>query len=65
MSTEAPHNEAMARIQEAAKKASQGLRDLDAMRKAAAEMDRLSEEIQRRNGVLDIAVPYIRELRDQ
>jgi hypothetical protein len=66
MSTETlPHNEVMARMQLAADRASKGIRDRDAMRKAAEDMDRISEEIRKRNGLVDIAVPYIRELRDQ
>ena len=60
-----PHSEAMARMQEAADKAAKGVRDPEAMRKAAEDMDRISEEIRKRHGLLDIAVPYIRELRDQ
>ena len=55
----------MARMQLAADRASKGIRDRDAMRKAAEDMDRISEEIRKRNGLVDIAVPYIRELRDQ
>jgi hypothetical protein len=34
------------------------------MRSAAASMDRLREEIRRRHGLLDIAVPALHELRD-
>ena len=66
MSTETlPHHEAMARMQLAAERASNGIRDREAMRKAAEDMDRISEEVRKRNGLVDIAVPYIRELRDQ
>jgi hypothetical protein len=34
------------------------------MRRAAASMDRLREEIRRRPGLLDIAVPALHGLRD-
>ena len=60
-----PYSETMARMQEAADNAAKGSRDPEAMRKAAEEMDRISEEIRKRHGLLDIAVPYIRDLRDQ
>ena len=55
----------MARMQLAAERASNGIRDREAMRKAAEDMDRISEEVRKRNGLVDIAVLYIRELRDQ
>ena len=35
------------------------------MRQAAASMDRLREEIRQKHGLLDIAVPAIREFRDR
>lgn len=65
MSTEILHNETMIRMQEAADNAAKGIRDPEDMRKAAEDMDRISEEIRKKHGLLDIAVPYIRELRDQ
>jgi predicted DNA-binding antitoxin AbrB/MazE fold protein len=40
-------------------------RDPEAMRQAAERMDRRSEEIYRRQGLLDIAVPYLREARNE
>ena len=40
-------------------------RDPEAMRKAAERMDRMREETFKRVGLLDVAVPYIRELRDR
>ncbi len=65
MSTETiPTNETMARMQEAADKASKGIRDPRAAKRAAESMDRISEEIRRKQGVLNIAVPFIRESRD-
>jgi predicted DNA-binding antitoxin AbrB/MazE fold protein len=41
------------------------VRDPEAMRRAAERMDRLGEEIYKREGLLDIAVPYLREARDE
>jgi hypothetical protein len=54
----------MSRMQEAAANATNGVRDPDEMRKACDNMDRISEEIRRRHGILDIGVRAIRELRD-
>jgi hypothetical protein len=54
----------MARMQEAADRAAKGTRDPEEMRKACENMDRVSEEVRRRNGILDIGVRTIRELRD-
>ena len=44
--------------------AAQGVRDPDAMHRACEDMDRLREEIFKREGLLDIGVPAIRALRD-
>jgi hypothetical protein len=66
MSTETvSRTEVMASMQEAAEKAAKGIRNRDDMRKAAEEMDKIREEIRRREGILDIGVPSIRELRDR
>jgi hypothetical protein len=54
----------LANIQEAAQRAACGVRDPEIMKAAAERMDRLREEIFRKQGLLDIAVPAIRELRD-
>lgn len=54
----------MTEMQKAAQAAAKGTRDLEAMRKAAAQMDRISEDIHKRQGLLDIAVPFVRELRE-
>lgn len=54
----------MAELQAAAEKAARGIRDPEEMREACERMDRMREEIRRRNGILNIAVPAIRELRD-
>jgi uncharacterized protein YjeT (DUF2065 family) len=50
-------------LQQAAEDAAKGIRDPEEMRKAAQRMDQLSEEIYRRNGVLNIGVDIIREMR--
>ncbi len=54
----------MKELQEAADRAAKGIRDPEIMRKSRERMDRLREEIRRKHGILDIAVPAIRELRD-
>jgi hypothetical protein len=43
----------------------QGIRDPDAMDRAAQEMDEGREEIRRRLGDLDLAVELVRESRDE
>jgi hypothetical protein len=54
----------MTRMQEAADRASKGIRDPDAMREACERMDRISDEVRRNHGLLDIGVAAIRELRE-
>jgi hypothetical protein len=56
--------ELMAELQQAAERAAKGVRDPEAMRKACERMDRISEEVRRKHGVLDIGTPAIHELRD-
>jgi hypothetical protein len=56
--------EIMAELEEAARRAADGIRDPEAMRQACERMDRMREEIFRKHGILDIGVPAIRELRD-
>jgi hypothetical protein len=56
--------EMMAELQEAIERAMKGNRDQEAMRKACERMDNTREEIYRRNGLLDFAVPTIRALRN-
>lgn len=58
-------SELLAEFQKAAEDAVKGVRNQEAMAKACQEMDRLREEIRRRHGILNIAVPAIRELRDE
>ena len=52
-------------MQAAADKASKGIRDPEAAKRAAEAMDRISEEIRRKQGILSISVPYLRESRDE
>ena len=52
-------------IEQATEIAMSNVRDPEAMRKAAERMDRLGEQIYKREGLLDIAVPYLRESRDE
>jgi hypothetical protein len=54
-----------AELQEAIRGAMSGVRDREEMRKACERMDRMREEVRKREGVLDIAVPAIRELRGE
>jgi hypothetical protein len=56
--------EMMTELHEAIERAMKGSRDAEAMRKACERMDRTREEIYRRAGWLDLAVPTIRALRD-
>jgi hypothetical protein len=41
------------------------VRDPEVMRQAAERMDRLAQEIYEREGLLDLAVPLVRESRDE
>jgi hypothetical protein len=56
--------ELMAELQDALERATKGVRDTEAMRKACERMDRTRAQILLRNGLLDFAVPTIRALRD-
>jgi hypothetical protein len=57
--------EVRAELEEAIRRAMSGVRDREAMRRAAERMDHISEEIYKRHGVLDIGVAAIRELRGE
>ena len=57
--------EVRAEIEAAVRRSMSGVRDPEAMRRACERMDRLSEEVRRQHGVLDIGVPAIRELRGE
>ena len=56
--------ELMNELQNAADIAAKGIRDPETVRKACERMDRMREELRLKHGLLDIAVPSIRELRD-
>ncbi len=56
--------ELLAELQRAVEDAAKGIRDPEKMRRAAEEMDRTREQIYRRIGLVDFAVPTIRALRD-
>ena len=56
--------ELAAELQASIDRAMKGIRDPDAMQKACERMDQTREEIFRRNGLLDFAVPTIRAVRD-
>lgn len=64
MNTDTIPSQMMDELQKAAEQAAEGIRDPDAMRQACENMDRVREEIFIRQGVLDIGLPAIRELRD-
>lgn len=51
-------------MQEAVERAAKGIRDPETMRKACIDMDQLREQIRKREGILDIGVAAIRELRE-
>jgi len=57
--------ELLAELQQAAENAVLGIRDPEEMRKAAERMDSMSEEIRKKHGILDVAVPAIREFRGE
>lgn len=56
--------EIMAELKEAVQRAMSGVRDPEVMRKACERMDRISEEIRQKHGILDIGVQIIHEFRD-
>jgi hypothetical protein len=55
--------EMMAEMRAAIERATKGVRDPEKMRQACERMDRTREEIFKRWGLLDFAVPTIRALR--
>ena len=55
----------MAELQEAANRVAAGIRDPEVARQSCRRMDKMREEIRKKHGLLDIAVPAIRELRDE
>jgi hypothetical protein len=56
--------ELLEEFEQAVARAMSGKRDPEAMKRAHARMDAIREEIRRVHGELNIAVPAIRELRD-
>jgi hypothetical protein len=52
-------------VQAAIDRALEGVRDPDSMRQAAERMDRMREEMRARVGNVNLAVPLIREIRDE
>ncbi|GAC1475288.1 MAG: hypothetical protein NVSMB9_27440 [Isosphaeraceae bacterium] len=56
--------EETAEMQAAIERAMNGVRDPRRMREACERMDRTREQIRRRIGLVDFAVPTIRALRD-
>jgi hypothetical protein len=52
-------------VEVAVDRALKGVRDPEAMRRAAERMDRMREEMRQRLGNVDLAVPLIRETRDE
>ncbi len=52
-------------VQASIDRALEGVRDPDSMRRAAERMDRMREEMRARVGNVNLAVPLIREIRDE
>jgi Tfp pilus assembly ATPase PilU len=53
------------KLQAAVDRVLKGVRDAEAMRQAAERMDRMREEMRQRVGNVNLAVPLIRETRDE
>ena len=52
-------------VQAAIDRVLEGVRDPDSMRQAAERMDRMREEMRARVGNVNLAVPLVRETRDE
>jgi C-terminal processing protease CtpA/Prc len=52
-------------VQAAIERVLQGRRDPESMRLAAERMDKMREDMRKRTGNIDLAVPLIRETRDE
>lgn len=63
MSTEISATEDAKQLEYLIAKLMKGERDPEAARKSRERMDRMREETFKRVGLLDVAVPYVRELR--
>ena len=55
--------ELLEQLKSAGESAARGIRDTKAMGEALASLHRRREEIRKKHGLLDIAVPAIREIR--
>ena len=58
-----PH-ELWGEVEQSVQTALSNVRDPEAMRAAAERMDHLSEQIRKRQGVLNVVVPILREMRN-
>ena len=58
-----PH-ELWGEVEQSIQSALSNVRDPEAMRAAAERMDQLSEQIRKRQGVLNVVVPILREMRN-
>ena len=52
-------------LQEAADRAAKGIRDPEARRQASQRLDQLREAVRRRVGIVDVAVEFVREAREE
>jgi hypothetical protein len=57
--------ETTAELAEAVRFATTGKGDPDMLRKIAEQSSRIREELRRKHGTLDLAVPLIREIREE
>jgi hypothetical protein len=57
--------EATAELSEAVRFAATGTADPDMLRRIAEESSRVRERLLRKHGLLDLAVPLIREIREE
>lgn len=51
-------------LQEAAEQAAKGIRDPEAMRKASERLDALRRTVEKRVGIVKVAVDLVREARE-
>ena len=61
--TEIPED-ILSQLRVAVDRAVQRVRDPEVVRKACERLDKMREEVRLRHGLLDIAVPAVREIRD-
>jgi hypothetical protein len=55
----------VAELHEAAERAASGVRDAETARRARNRMDENRKEVRKRVGEVALAVPFVRELRDE